>query len=192
MRNMRIIKIINAYPLPSPWDYLLDASKKDNYKSIIAVIYTEKFIEENNGKNVDGRKIKHDKYGIHKNRFGYYDIIVHSKEINSCIIREKLKDLSKKTKQKYIFVGDRTYDDDIYDFAEKLMNKLDNLCDKQGYHDEKKLKSYSAKADLIGVWIGEFLNWVVTDKDVRTLESLWTTVRYEIIDLIKPEKKSKK
>lgn len=180
---MQTIKIINTSVLPIPWDYLVT----NKTKQVVAIIYTENFIKENDNKDIEGRKIK---YGIHKGRKGVYNVVVSAKEINSCVIGRALEDLEKKTSRKYVYVGRRTYDDDIYDFAEKLILESEKkFKTKKGHYDYNRAVKPLDKADVIGGWIGEFLHWAVTDKDARVLESLWRTVRYEIAELLKGEKK---
>ena len=163
----KIIKSTGCYPCQ--WDDLIDSNKM-----VIATIYTEKEAKANGLKP-----------GIRKAKDGIYNIVVYSNEINNEVVRNALKDLSKKTKQTYKFLVEKTLEDKIIDYANKIMKPSEKYKDLKGNYDFSKASTSKEKADIMMGWIGEILYEGTTYKDKSALESLVKLINIEIQELIK-------
>ena len=166
MKEKRI-KPTGCYPCQ--WDDLIDSNKM-----VIATIYTEKEAKANGLKP-----------GIRKAKDGIYNIVVCSNEINNEVVRNALKNLSKKTKQSYRFSAKSTLEDAIINYANKIMKPSEKYKDLKGNYDFSKAKIPKEKAEVIMGWIGEILYEGITYKDKNALESLVKTIKIEIQELIK-------
>ena len=162
-----MIKIKPTGEYPCQWDDLIDS--KGN---VIATVYT---LKESGWKRPKIRKAED----------GIYDIVVASEEINNEVVRNALKDLSKRTKKEYIFVTENTLEDKIIRYANKLMNVFEKYGDQKEIYDFSDIKTPKQKARLIRGWIGEILYEAMTYKDIQVIKSLISTIETKIKELIR-------
>ncbi|MCH7732952.1 MAG: hypothetical protein IIB44_10695 [Candidatus Marinimicrobia bacterium] len=166
--HTKAIKVRLTCEHPCHWDDLIDSRKR-----VIATIYTIKEGEKDDLKP-----------GITKGEDGIYDIVVHAKEINNEVVRNALKDLEKVTRNRYIFEGSSSPQDEVISYAEKLMKPLKKYGDPEEGYDFSMAKSAKQKTEVIAIWIGEILYEALTYKDVEAVRSLTDTIRTEIEELI--------
>lgn len=163
------IKIMPTVEYPCQCDDLIDEKG-----SVMATVYTEEEAKE------DGLKL-----GITKGKDGIYDIVTSAKEINNEVVRNALKDLSKRTKKKYRFVASPVLEDKLVKYANELIKPLKKYGNEKDGYDFSKAKTAKQKAEVINIWIGEILYEALTYKDVEVVKSLTKTIKSEIEELIK-------
>lgn len=169
MIKEKIIRIKPTGQYPCQWDDLINKKNKT-----IATIYTE------NEAKGDGLK-----FGITKGKDGVYDIVTSAKEINNEVVRNALKDLSKKTKKKYQFITKQNLEDKLIKYANRLIKPIEKYGNQKKGYDFSKAKTPKQKTEIISIWIGEILYEALTYKDTETVKSLTTTIKTEIKELIK-------
>ena len=166
---MKINKIHSDVQYPCQYDDLFDEKGK-----LIATIYTEKDAKE------DGLR-----QGVSKGRDGIYNIVTSAKEINNEVVRNGLEELSRKTGKRYEFVAEKTNEDKIIKYAEKLMQRLEKYKIGKGVYDFPKTDAPRQKAR---VFVGKFsgiLYEALTYKDVGAVKSLTDIIELEIAEMIK-------
>ena len=170
---MKPINVYSTSQFPCQWEDLI-IKNRQNTKKLIATIYTEKEAQKDNLG-----------LGIKRERDGVYDIVVDALEINNEVVRNALKDLEKKTNQKYKFISKKTNEDKIIDYANKLMKYSKRFEDKNGNYNFNQAKISYEKILVIRSWIGELLYEAITCKNAETLKSLETIISFEIKELLK-------
>lgn len=166
--HKKIIKVNPTSEYPCQWDDLIDSRKK-----VVATIYT---LEEGEKDNL--------KPGITRGEDSIYDIVVHAQEINNEVVKNALEDLGNITDKRYVFSGCTSPDDEIIDYAEKLMKPLHKYGNPKDGYDFSKARTSKQKAEVVGIWIGEILYEALTYKDVESTRSLTETIIAEIEELI--------
>ena len=163
----KIIKVKPTSEYPCQWDDLIDSRKK-----VIATIYT---LEEGEKDNL--------KPGITKGEDGIYDIVVHAQQINNEVVKNALEDLGNITDKRYVFSGSISPEDEIIDYAKRLMKPLKKYGNPEEGYDFSKARTTKQKAEVVGIWIGEILYESLTYKDVESVRSLTETIIAEILVL---------
>lgn len=166
---MKSINVYSTSQFPSQWDDLITKEKR-----LIATLYTKKEAKKDNIS-----------FGVKKAKDGIYDIVVDATEINNEIVKNALKDLTKKTNKKYRFVSKRTNEDKIIDYSNKLLKYAEKFKDKEGYYDFSQVKTPYEKNLVIRSWIGELLYEAIVYKNPEVLKSLEKTMDIEIKELLK-------
>ena len=167
------INVYSTSQFPCQWEDLIIKNRQKT-KKLIATIYTEReALKDNLG------------FGIKRGEDGVYDIVVDALEINNEVVRNALKDLEKKTCQKYKFISKKTNEDGIIDYANRLIKYSKRFEDKNGNYNFNQAKISYEKTLVIRSWIGELLYEAITYKNAETLKSLETTINFEIRELLK-------
>ena len=174
MKSIKTIKVYSTAQFPCQWDDLVIKEKKK--KKLIATIYSKKEAEKDNLG-----------FGIKKARDNIYDLVVDASEINNQVVRDALQDLEKRTHKKYKFFSEKTNEDRIIDYANKLIKYGEKFKNKNGDYDFSQVKIPYEKNLVIRSLIGEILYEAITYKNPKGLKSLETTINLEIKELLKKE-----